>query len=509
MTTGKHFIGSLLLAALLMWLPVCAYSQESSSEGELQEKAFVDGILVPPVPQSVTPQTNRPAGWDSQLVATGENAFQQRCLSCHDANRVLDKKKSLSGWRATIARMAAKEGADVPVHVHESIAVYLAARNQPAGPGAEGAADPDAADEDSLSIHGTLSPLWRGGNSNLQNPGFFPDVWVGAAWQSSSSPASARVTACVSCHTEPGLGNRIELVEAVLRVDLTKWMNRDCEPCERSLQVAFEAGRIVVPFGAFSRQVNPSLYRTVTKPLIYNMGQRVFSADLGDPVLPMPYADEGANLSVSQAIWNDFVLNGDFYVVNGLQGLDSGVFFLMSRDYVDNNKVPSTGARVTIGNSNLTIGGSVMGGRFNDNLGAGPDGRGMYYWIYGADATYRYEDLVRLQFEYAQRDTDRLVNLPNQLFSRERVGGCYFEGELLVSRKHKLSLINRYDLQTRHSIIPSGNLPTGSFDVSRYTYGVNYVLAGGSLLMFNVEHWFLPKPLKDVDVLGVRWAATF
>ncbi|MDB5392384.1 MAG: hypothetical protein JWM11_8030, partial [Planctomycetaceae bacterium] len=100
-------------------------------------------------------------------------------------------------------------------------------------------------------------------------------------------------------------------------------------------------------------------------------------------------------------------------------------------------------------------------------------------------------------------------NLPNQLFTRERVGGCYLEGELLLSRKYKLSLLNRYDLQSRNSIIPVGSMPTGTFNVSRYTYGLNYVLPGGSLLMFNVEHWFLPKPLKDIDVLGVRWAATF
>lgn len=458
------------------------------------------------------PQAGSPAPrWDASKVAAGEVAFQDRCLTCHDGNRSLDKKKTYSGWRATVQRMAVKDGANIPDDTADCIATYLAAKDCPTGPPAAadaGVIDP-MVDEDPLSIYGTLSPLWRGGNSNLQNPGFFPDVWVGAAWQSSSSPVSARVTACISCHNEPGLGSRIELVEAVVRVDLGKWLNRGAAPCERSLQAAVEAGRIVVPFGAFAKQSNPGVYRTVSKPLMFNMGQRVFDEDLGDPVLPMPYSDEGVNLSFSKGIGNDFVVNGDFYVVNGLQGGDDGIDFDMSRDYVDNNKSPAVGARGTIGNQQLTLGGSMMSGRFNDNTGSGPNGRGLDYWIYGADATYRYEDILRLQFEYAQRDTDRFVNLPNQLFSRDRVGGCYVEGELMVSRKYNLSLINRYDTQARHSLIPTGSMPTGSFDVARYTYGVNHVLPGGSLLMFNVEHWFLPKPLKDIDVLGIRWAATF
>ena len=522
-----------LLAGLWMLLPIHGNAQPPSVELPEEITANSNGNDVPGVAGQPEPAAKRPAGWDPALVAAGEVAFRDNCLACHDANRSLDKKKAFSGWKATVQRMANKDGADISTGDQKNIAIYLTAKDQPNGPVAsvqmasnqqpatpgysEFASPPDAVaqealetyEEDPLSIYGTLSPSWRGGNSNLQNPGFLPDVWVGAAWQTSSSPVSGRVTACISCHNEPGLGSRIELVEAVIRLDLTKWMSNGCEPCERTLQVAVEAGRIVVPFGAFSQQVNPGVYRTVSKPLIYNMGQRVFDENLGDPVLPMPYSDEGANISFSRGIWNDVVLSGDFYIVNGLQGGSDGIDFDMSRDYVDNNKAPAIGTRVTLGNQTLKVGGSIMGGRFNDNLGDGPNGRGMYYWIYGADATYRYEDILRVQFEYAQRDTDRFVNLPNQLFTRERVGGCYVEGELLLSRKYKISLINRYDMQARNSIIPTGDMPTGTFNVSRYTYGVNYVLPGGSLLMFNVERWFLPNPLKDIDVLGIRWAATF
>lgn len=264
---------------LLLIFPTLGFGQEPA------ETPATEGVVVPAPDQAAA----APKGWDPATVAAGKAAFENGCISCHDANRSLDKKKGLSGWRATIQRMATKDGADIPENTWESMAVYLTAKDQPAGPGGGGSVDAAAAvsDPDPLSIFGTLSPLWRGGNANLQNPGFFPDVWLGAAWQTTSSPVSGRVTACLSCHNEPGLGSRIELVEAVIRLDLTKWLNKGCAPCDRDMSIALEAGRIVVPFGAFSKQVNPGVYRTVSKPLIYNMGQRVYDEDLGDPVLPI------------------------------------------------------------------------------------------------------------------------------------------------------------------------------------------------------------------------------
>lgn len=50
---------------------------------------------------------------------------------------------------------------------------------------------------------------------------------------------------------------------------------------------------------------------------------------------------------------------------------------------------------------------------------------------------------------------------------------------------------------------------TGRFDIRRTTWGINYQLAGNSLLMVNYERWILPGPLPDLNVYGVRWAATF
>ena len=107
---------------------------------------------------------------------------------------------------------------------------------------------------------------------------------------------------CTTCHgasdeSASGFLSRFDLVDAAVRVDLGTLFNKG--ECPREWALALDAGRLVVPFGAYSAQVNPGVYRTVSKPLIYNMGQRARDGDLGDSVLPMPYSDQGVNLSGS------------------------------------------------------------------------------------------------------------------------------------------------------------------------------------------------------------------
>ena len=172
-------------------------------------------------------------------------------------------------------------------------------------------------------IYGTLSPTYRSGTGDVQNRGFFPEVWLGVAFQPKKF-VSARATACLSCHNSGDVEGRIDLVEAAVRFDFMQLV----EPrCRGNWQATVDAGRFVVPFGAFSSQVNPGVFRTMSKPLIFNMGLRVLDRQLGDPVLTMPYSDEGANLNFGvpitesiRATWND-------YVVNGLQGGANGINF--------------------------------------------------------------------------------------------------------------------------------------------------------------------------------------
>jgi len=269
---------------------------------------------------------------------------------------------------------------------------------------------------------------------------------------------------------------------------------------------------VIVPFGAFAQQSNPGVYRTVTKPLIYNMGMRVYDEDLGDAVLPMPYADEGLVFNLGAELTQNVKASWDVYTVNGLQAGTDGIDFDMSRDYVGINNSPSLGTRLTLGNEQLRFGSSLISGTASPTGGVDPIGAALYYRIYGFDAVYRLDDIFRLQFEYARRDSDRVIDDPVLPFvTRDNVGGYYVEGEVLLLREQRLSFLARYDQQDRHSIAPppESTLPDSSFRVSRFTYGLNWVLPGGSLLMVNHERWNLPSGLGHLDVIGARWALTF
>lgn len=444
----------------------------------------------------------------------GQEAFQAACTTCHDEKRSLEKSKDLPGWRATVQRMAAKQGADVASTDIEPIAAYLASCTN--GPKPESTSAVVVQEEikprSSINAFGTISPLWRGGNSELQNNGFFPQAFVGMEWQS-GGPLSARATMCTSCHGagEPGFLNRLELVEAVARVDLTKWV--DPNQCT-GMKAAVEAGRIIVPFGAFSEQVNPGVYRTVSTPLIFNMGQRARDGALGDPVIPMPYSDEGIVGLFSIPLWeisstNKVTASLQAYLVNGLSGNNDGIDYDRSRDYVDNNGRPAWGLRGTVGNQYLRFGGSYLTGRYSDSPNAEPFAGKLDYQLWGVDVTARYQRLIRFQAEYARRDTDRVFDAAIPSLFSEKVDGYYTELELRPYEDCPLSGLFRFDYMRRNSLLPTEDYVTGQFFARRLTAGINIELFKNSLLMIDYEHWMMPPGLKNVDAIGVRWAITF
>jgi hypothetical protein len=454
--------------------------------------------------------------FDPAVVSAGMAAFERSCTKCHDAARSLERTKNLAGWRATVRRMAAKRGAEVAAEDVEPIAVYLASRNAAtAGTSADkdkaGAAAPST-DASSLSTFATLSPQWRGGNDRLQNSGFAPLAWVGASWQ--SKIVSARVTVCIACHgvQEQAFLSRVEIVEAAVRVDLSEYL----DPCWHGLKGGIDAGRLVVPFGAFAAQTNPGLYRTVSTPLIFNMGQRIFNQDLGDPVLPMPYADEGINLNFDVPLGNigtnPITATLDSYIVNGLQGSSNGIDFLQSRNLLDNNNRVAGGGRLTLGGPYIRAGASIAAGRFDDPNDPAVSSGPLHYRIYGFDLQARYKKLFRCQIEYARRDTDRigfLANGPGK-FSEE-VDGYYLEVEARPWEECRVSFLARHDLLSRSSPLPPpvSTLTSGNFNVERLTLGINIELWHQSLLMINYERWFVPEPDRAVNVFGIRYTITF
>jgi hypothetical protein len=459
--------------------------------------------------------------FDPAVVSAGQAAFERSCTQCHDAARALDRTKDLAGWRTTVRRMAGKRGADIPTSDFESIAVYLASRNAASGGGgagesaaAGGEAKAGAAagggEGTGFSTFATISPQWRGGSDHLQNNGFAPLAWVGASWQ--GKIVSVRATACIACHgvAEPGLLNRIEPVEAAARIDLSSFL----ENFKHDMKAGIDAGRFIVPFGAFSAQSDPSLYRTVSTPLIFNMGQRIFNQDLGFPVLPMPYADEGVNLTTAIPLCecgtDKITFTSDTYLVNGLIGASNDVDFLQSRDLLDNNNRVAGGARITLGDQYVRAGASWTTGRFNP---AG-DPEGLYYRIYGFDIQAHYKRLLRFQFEWARRDGDRIGSVPavgTAQFS-EGVYGYYAEAEARPWEKCPVSFLARYDQQTTNSPLPppTSTLTASHFNVERVTLGINIEMWHQSLLMFNYERWTVPEPdHRTADVFGVRYTITF
>ncbi|MDA1052612.1 MAG: hypothetical protein O3C40_19320 [Planctomycetota bacterium] len=436
------------------------------------------------------PSTDR----DGAMTAQGQAAFWDCCTACHDAGRSLERSKTYGEWLATIRRMAVKDGAAVSPADFDPIAEYLASRSISAGqetPRGESTFG-------DVSLNATISTVWRGGNDDvaIEKPGFFADVWVGAQWQP-RGPFRATVTACTSCHSDrnSSAGFTIELVEASASVNLSDLITGDSAAdsgCERLLNVEAKAGRFVVPFGGFAAMSHPGVYRTITTPLMFNMGRRVGFVGPLQPVLPGPYADEGVNLHSRLALVGDTAMTLDVFAVNGLQQGGPGIFNA-SRRYDDNNREPAVGGRMTVGNSSYRLGASLMTGTLQDDGAPQLD-----YQLASADATWRYEDRLRAYFEYAIRSDDSVFVAGG----RNHTYGIVIETEYYLPHDSPLSLLARYDT-LEHRDASFGNTST-----DRFTWGLNYRLPGGSLLMVNHEHWMLDSQPDDMDVIGIRWTAT-
>jgi hypothetical protein len=435
-------------------------------------------------------------GLDASMVAAGQGAFSRSCTSCHDAERSLQKSKSYSGWLGTVQRMAGKTGADISSADVAPIAAYLASV---AGGGSNAVGGGGGDDGSGWSFGATVSTLHRSASDafrpdNLENPGFFADVWVTANYQS-SGPWRANVTACTSCHSSDnrGAGNAysIELVEGSATLDL-RHMFYGCR-CDDGKELLLKAGRFIVPFGAIAAMSNPGTYRTVTQPLMFNMGRRVFmpNAPPNQPVLPAPFSDEGIDLTYRTPVIGDLVFTMDTYAINGLQGNAVNIFN-QSRAYFDNNEDPSGGARMTLAGQFFRLGTSVLSGNLADQ--GQPH---LYYTLAGADATAQITDRLRFYFEYAMRHQNSAIIAG----TKELTFGTVTQLELRLWDQPYISALMRYDTLDFRS------QGLGDSAIHRITSGFNIGLPGGSLLMINHERWE-EKGAANVDVLGIRWSVS-
>lgn len=431
---------------------------------------------------------------DPALVARGRAAFTRSCTECHEAERSLSKQKSRSAWLATVRRMAAMDDAQILAGDIVPIAEYLASRNP------NSASDSDSAIQaavemvgSGISTSGTIAPVWRGGNDNLENPNFVPEARFTVDWQPEGR-LRGRATACISCHSnEAGRdGFTLEVVEAYLAYDLLG--DRPCatrDPrCGVQMNSELRMGRFVVPFGDYAN-AHPGVQRAVTLPLMFNMGMQVERDNTRPPVLPMPYADEGA-LVHNSLRYGDCVATLDIYGVNGLQGSGATVRFTPSRSYTDNNTDVAFGSRATIGNDWLRFGGSLVSGRMQ-NQGA-PE---LNLHISGADATLKLlDDQLRVHFEYAIRRNDSGFGV------RQVSYGTVSEIDALLWEAPNLRFLLRYDTLEHRDFLGFGG-------IRRFTWGLSSTVLAGSRLMVNHEHWRFSGTAPDTDLLAIRWVGTF
>jgi len=469
-------------------------AKETSDTGETEKENGTD--------EDGGDDQQKPA-FDRALVRQGQSLFNSSCTECHDAERSTSKRKSYGAWLATVRRMAAKEDADIAANQHVAIATYLTSLNPDASPpnsgsGRSGGGNGSGSRDDSgasaigalpFSLNGTISPVWRGTDTSVENKGFFVDAWLGIDWRPANSPISGRVTACTTCHGS-NQGHGFDLVEASATLDLVHYFTGCTKgQCPGKLEADLKAGRFPVPFGAFTKLVHPGAIRTVSNPLMYNMGRRVGPTGPLQPVLLLPYADEGFNLHLKKQIGCEVSVTFDVYGVNGLQQGGSPVFFL-SRSFRDNNSNVAVGGRATIGNSNLRFGGSVASGELQ------PDGSPLRnYKLSGGDVTFRYEDLLRVFYEYAIRVEDPFPGGETIIY------GNVIEAELNLLDCPNINLLARYDTLQHHGSF-------GDMFTERITSGINYTLRGGSLLIVNHEHWIYDDS-SHANIMGVRWSVAF
>jgi hypothetical protein len=231
----------------------------------------------------------------------------------------------------------------------------------------------------------------------------------------------------------------------------------------------------------------------------------------------MPYASTGIDFNLDAPLGDcgtgPITASVDGYLNNGLAGSSSGIDWLESRDLLDNNNRAAYGGRVSVGDPYIRAGASYMTGRFDaPNDPSVPNGVPLNYRIYGFDVQAHYKRLFRFQFEYARRDSDRAGALANGIgvFS-ERVDGYYMEAEVRPWEECRVSLLARQDfLRTSSPLPPPGStLPTGTYNVERFTVGINIELWQQSLLMFDYELWLIPELSHMANVFGFRYTVTF
>jgi hypothetical protein len=288
---------------------------------------------------------------------------------------------------------------------------------------------------------------------------------------------SISAKACFSCHG-------IEMEHIAVEYTPRNWFN-------------VTAGRVVVPFGEYANRVDPSSHRTVSAPLIFDMGRMPYfdRAGFNLGVVPAPYVDTGVVVYGQTWIANRIQVWYGAYGVAGLKGSNDVDWVSMrSAYYADNNRLPAGGGRLALTWSqedptafigDVSLGGSFTGGRYDQANALG-------YAAWGADAQVRLGP-VTLRGEYAARRTHIDPNasgyrfvVRDPFFDKR---GWYAEIEHPIGKY--VSAVYRVDRMDRIGVPIPGSLTALSPDsrIKRYTAGVMVTPVASFFLKASYEYW--------------------
>jgi len=279
--------------------------------------------------------------------------------------------------------------------------------------------------------------------------------------------------ACMSCHG-------IELEHIQMEYMPKTWFN-------------VAAGRLALPFGEYSNRIDPSSHKTVSAPLVYDMGRMAYGEktafNLG--VVPLPYTDTGVMVYGQRFLGKVQAWYG-VYGVGGFRGSNDVDWTAMrSLYYTDTNRLPSVGGRLALTLAaeptwwlgDVSVGASGVTGRYDRDAT-------LRYEAWGADASVRIEKFT-FRGEYAFRRTDLSpsASYPYELVDTWfRKDGWYAEVERPFGSY--LALVYRWDTLHRQGAPLAGATElTPDSTITRQTAGIVVTPASNVFVKLSWEQW--------------------
>lgn len=257
-----------------------------------------------------------------------------------------------------------------------------------------------------------------------------------------------------------------------------------------------QVGRVGVPFGEFSVRYDPTSHRTVSKPLIYEMGRMPYygrnAFNLG--VVPTPNVDTGAVVYGQLWFGENVQLWYGGYAVAGFKGSNDFDWISMRTPYyLDNNRFPSIGGRsvLTVSASNsvfrdFSLGVSGMFGVYD------PAGKKKYS-AFGLDLSLRIGPVTfRSEAAFMRFNIDPA--LPG--YKYELIDPFVDKGGFYAELEHPIGshliLLYRFDMLRRAGAPLPGSLDALSTDsmILRYTQALQVLLSDSIFVKASYEYYF-------------------